>query len=107
MTLKGKGFYIWQVWRCDGGDPNAILAEAQMADLSHVLIKVADGEKTYNYDSQRRIDLAAPVVRLLKTQGIKVWGAVMAPKEIEKISGKKPSWWKDNESTPPGVLLPG
>jgi hypothetical protein len=62
------------VWNCERGDPNAILAEAQMADLSHVLIKVADGSNTYNYDKQRRIDLAAPVVRLLKNQGMQVWG---------------------------------
>ena len=66
MTLQGKGFYIWQVWKCEGGDPNAILAEAQMADLSHVLIKVADGANTYNYDKQRRIDLVDTRDRLLR-----------------------------------------
>ena len=74
MTLQGKGFYIWQVLKCEGGDPNAILAEVKQADLSHVLIKVADGTRTYNYDKQRRIDLAAPVVRLLRAQGVQVWG---------------------------------
>lgn len=74
MTLQGKGYYIWKVQNCEGGDPNAILAAAKQADLSHVLIKVADRDKIYNYDAARKIDLVAPLVPLLKSQGIQVWG---------------------------------
>lgn len=74
MTLQGKGFYIWKVRDCEGGDPNAILAMVKQADLSHVLIKVADRAKMYNYDYERQIDLVAPVSQLLQSQGIQVWG---------------------------------
>ena len=74
MALQGKGFYIWKIRDCEGGDANAILSEARKADLSHVLIKIADGTNTYNFDSQRRIDLVPPVARALKNAGIQVWG---------------------------------
>ncbi len=74
MTLQGKGFYIWKVQFTEGGDNQAILNLIKEANLTHVLIKVAEADNTYNYDKQRRIDLAAPLVRLLKSEGIVVWG---------------------------------
>jgi hypothetical protein len=74
MTLQGKGFYIWKVPFTEGGDNQAILDLCKSAGLSHVLIKVANEDKTYNYDKQRRIDLVAPLARLLKSEGITVWG---------------------------------
>lgn len=73
-VVKGKGFYIWQIPNCEKGDAAAILAEAQRANLSHVLVKVADGVNSYNYDSANNIDLAAQVVRKFKKNGISVWG---------------------------------
>ncbi len=75
MALLGKGFYIWQIPRCEGGNPNAIAARAREADLSHVLIKIADGsEWAYNFDQERRVDLVVPVISALRQAGIQAWG---------------------------------
>lgn len=75
MSLYGKGFYIWQIPKCDGGDPAAIAARAKAANLSHVLIKIADGPAwPYNYDFERKVDLVPPVARALKDIGVEVWG---------------------------------
>jgi len=75
MGLYGKGFYIWQIPKCDGGDPAKIAARAQAAGLSHVLIKIADGPAwAYNYDYDRQVDLIPPVAWALKNVGVEVWG---------------------------------
>jgi len=75
MSLYGKGFYIWQIPRCDNGDPAAIAARAKAARLSHVLIKIADGPAwPYNYDFDRKVDLIPPVAAALKNIGVEVWG---------------------------------
>ncbi len=75
MTLVGKGFFIWQIQRCEGGIPGAIAARAKSAGLSHVLIKIADGsEWAYNYDQERNVDLVPPVASALREEGIQVWG---------------------------------
>lgn len=74
MFLKGKGFYIWQIKYCNGGDIQSILADCQRANLTHVLIKIADGVNRFNYDADRAEDIAAPLVKLLQRNQIKVWG---------------------------------
>jgi hypothetical protein len=74
MLLEGKGFYIWKIQKCEGGDPNAIARLAKEADLSHVLVKVADEDRNYNYDKDRGIDLVPPVAAALHSEGIQVWG---------------------------------
>jgi hypothetical protein len=74
MTLTGKGYYIWKIRDAEGGDAHAILARAQAAGLSHVLVKVADGERSYNYVTDTRTDLVKPVAKLLQDNGIQVWG---------------------------------
>ncbi len=74
MTLKGKGFYIWKVNYCNGGDINSILEDCQAANLSHVLVKISDGDRKYNYIKDQNIDLVAPLAKLLKENGIQVWG---------------------------------
>ncbi len=75
MTLRGKGLFIWQLWNCDGGDPEVIAAKARAAGLSHVLIKIADGDYwTYNLHPKTKVDLIPPVLRALKEEGIEVWG---------------------------------
>ena len=48
--LEGKGFYIWKIHNCEGGDPWAITRKAQEARLTHLLIKIADGPRAYNVD---------------------------------------------------------
>ena len=74
MTLQGKGFFIWKINYCDGGDPERIANLAKDADLSHVLIKVANGIYSYNYNWDLMVDLVPPVANALQSLGIKVWG---------------------------------
>ena len=67
--------FIWQLWNCDGADPEVIAAKAKAAGLSHVLIKIADGDYwTYNLDPKTKVDLIPPVLHALKEEGIEVWG---------------------------------
>ncbi len=73
MSLQGKGFYIWQISRCENGNANAIGNVAAQAGLSHVLIKIADGTQPYNINSSGQ-DLVPPVVQALRSWGISVWG---------------------------------
>jgi hypothetical protein len=73
--LMGKGYYLWQLPRCDDGDPARIAARARAANLSHILIKIADGAYwDYNYDKERDLDLVPPVMAAVKAEGIQVWG---------------------------------
>lgn len=75
MSLLGKGFFIWKIPYCDGGDPARIAARARGANLSHVLIKIADGAYwDYNVDKERGIDLIPPVKSALEAAGVEVWG---------------------------------
>ncbi len=71
--LTGKGWFIWQVSRCEHGSPAAIADRAAAAGLSHVLIKVADRAHDFgiNWHGQ---DLVAPVAEALRARGIQIWG---------------------------------
>lgn len=71
---KGKGYFIWKIKDCENGDPQQITQVAKQANLSHVLIKIADGAFAYNVDRDTNFDLAGPVVQALKNSGIEVWG---------------------------------
>ena len=73
MTLQGKGFFTLLLPECEGGDPAAIVAAAQAASLSHVIVKIADGVNAFGIDASG-IDFTAPVVQALRTTGIAVWG---------------------------------
>ena len=73
MTLLGKGFFLLNLSQCEEGDPVAIVAATQAAGLSHLIVKIADGEKALGIDASG-IDFAAPVVQALHTAGIAVWG---------------------------------
>src|SRR4030042_852492 len=74
LSLIGKGYYIWQLWNCERGDAQAITARAKQAGLTHLLIKIADGTRSYNVDATRGVDLVPPVLRACKEAGIEVWG---------------------------------
>ncbi len=74
MALQGKGFMIWKVPSCEGGNAAQIAAAAQAAGLTHVLIKIADGPYPYNVDKTTKVDLVPPVVAALHAKGIQVWG---------------------------------
>jgi hypothetical protein len=76
MTLKGKGYYVWQIPNCDAGNPVSIAKFAAQANLSHVMIKIADGPSwRYNYDETiHGVDLIPPLVAELRKVGIQPWG---------------------------------
>ena len=74
MTLTGKGYYIWQVRHAENGDPDRITALAHEANLTHVLVKVADGAFPYNIDLDNGYDYVRPLVRKLQARNIAVWG---------------------------------
>ena len=63
MTLMGKGHYMWQIPKCDGGSPAAITARVVKAGVSHVMIKIADGYHwAYNIDQKTKVDWSGVVL---------------------------------------------
>jgi len=72
--INGKGFFIWKIPNCEGGDPKTIASVAQQAGLQHVFIKIANGIYDYNYDPSSKKDLIAPVCEALLEKGIRIWG---------------------------------
>jgi hypothetical protein len=73
MTLQGKGFFTWWLVNVEKGNVQAIASLAKAADLTHVLIKVADGPVIYNVDRVTGYDHALAAAQALRAQGIKVW----------------------------------
>lgn len=73
MAPFGKGFFIWQIKNCEGGNPQAIAAKAAAANLTHVLLKIADTAFAFGFDRNNN-DITAPVVHALRQRGIQVWG---------------------------------
>ena len=73
MALEGKGFFIWRILNCEGGDAEAIANKAEAAQLTHVLIKIADTRYPFGYDRNNN-DLVPPVSQALKNRGMQVWG---------------------------------
>lgn len=74
MALQGKGFYIWQILRTEGGSAAAIANLAVQVGLTHTLIKIADGDHAYNLDPITSADLVPPVLSALRDRNIEVWG---------------------------------
>jgi hypothetical protein len=72
LTLQGKGFYIWQIPRCENGDVDAIANLASVSAFSHVLVKIADGTSPYNIYND--VDAVPPLVAALKDRSIQVLG---------------------------------
>ena len=72
--LTGKGMYIWKIENCHNGSVSEITRRAVRSNFSHVLIKVANGIYSYNYDWESKIDLVPPLVAALKSEEIQVWG---------------------------------
>jgi hypothetical protein len=73
MLLTGKGWFIWQVSRCERGKPAAIAERAVSSGATHVLIKIAERTHAYGLDRSGR-DTVAPVVTALRGRGLQVWG---------------------------------
>jgi hypothetical protein len=73
MSLQGKGWFIWQIPRCEGGNANLIAERAAQTGCTHVLIKVAERTYGFGFDSAGR-DLVPAVADALRARGIQVWG---------------------------------
>ena len=73
MTLQGKGWFIWQISRCEGGAPDALAQKAAEGGFTHVLIKVAERTFGFGFDKGGR-DLVLPAAEALRARGIQVWG---------------------------------
>ncbi len=73
MSLQGKGWFVWQIQRCEGGAPEAIARKAAAAGLTHVLIKIAERTFGAGFDRNGR-DLVPPIADALRARGIQVWG---------------------------------
>ena len=48
MTLVGKGFFTWKIPNCEHGNAEQIASQAVIADLTHLVVKIADGTMIYN-----------------------------------------------------------
>ncbi len=70
--MNGKGFYIWIINECFGGDIPAIVAELVRGKFKHILVKIANGTFGYNVVDGR--DLAAELTQAAKAAGIEVIG---------------------------------
>jgi len=68
MALTGKGIYIWQLHRIAGGNVSAMVDKARDANLTHVIIKIADGNHLYN------ANLIEPAANAFRAAGVQVWG---------------------------------
>ncbi len=65
--MRGKGMWIWQVEKCEGGKAAGIVTRAQKAGLGHVLLKIADGVRPYN------VGRISDLVTRLRAAGIEPW----------------------------------
>lgn len=74
MTVEGKGFFTWKIPNCEHGDPEAIAERAKEANLTHLVLKIADGTMIYHGNWADPKDYTTPVVEALRRRGIKVWG---------------------------------
>ncbi len=72
--LRGKGIYIWQIPRIEGGDPQAVARVAKVANLSHVLVKFCDGPYFFYGKAGLDHDMTPGLVAALKAEGVPVWG---------------------------------
>jgi len=74
MTFRGKGMFIWKVPNCEGGDPEKIAQVARSANLTHVLVKIADGATVYHGDWGSTVDMITPLVEALRSASIQPVG---------------------------------
>jgi two-component system OmpR family response regulator len=86
--LNGKGWFIWQVSRCEQGRASAIADKAAAAGLTHVLIKVADRHYAYGLDWLGR-DLVAPVAEALRARGVQVPVVFLTARDalVDRLAG--------------------
>jgi len=90
--LTGKGIWIWKVFNCENGDPDAIVARATAARFTHVLIKICDGDDDYNVVQGR--DYAAELIPKLRNAGIAAWGWNYVWGDPPPRDAGKPRYWE-------------
>lgn len=71
--FAGKGYWAWKIRYCSGGDPKTIAQVAKESGYSHVVMKIADGELSYNVGDDG-VDLAKALVKELHAVGIYALG---------------------------------
>ncbi|MFQ5409661.1 MAG: nuclear transport factor 2 family protein [Anaerolineales bacterium] len=69
MSLTGKGFFTWKLRNVERGNAEAIAEKAARAGLTHLIIKIADGNQRFGEATQNRA-----VVNALRNRRIQVWG---------------------------------
>jgi len=57
--LAGKGMWIWQIAKCEGGDVRRIVEKARWAGLSHILVKVGQDNRAYDSVAAHELYYAA------------------------------------------------
>ncbi len=94
MALTGKGYFIWRIPDCEQGNINTIADLAVQANLTHILVKIANGVISSNVDAKTQQDYVPPLAQALKARNIQVWGwhyvygedpAREASKAIERV----------------------
>jgi hypothetical protein len=65
----GKGMWLWQPERSDGGDPHAIVARARAAGLTHIYVRT--GSSRMGFYAQDFLNAILPVAH---ANGIRVYG---------------------------------
>ena len=90
------GTILNKEYRCAGKASKILLFADDSPDEIYVKYKPAKRQRIH-----QQFFHAADV----PVKGVKARGSLMAPKEIDKISTRKPRWWKDGEKAPRGVLL--
>ncbi len=73
--LRGKGYFIWQIERC-ADNAAELVTRARQAELGHVIIKIADGDKIYpiNDPDGSAEALTQAGIEALRAAGVDVWG---------------------------------
>lgn len=70
MASIGRCIFIDEIQACEGGDVQAIAAQADQGDVSFVVFKIADGLALRNETDSQDVHL----VRALRKTGVQAWG---------------------------------
>src|SRR5207245_2506741 len=66
-AFDGNGMWIWYVSKSSGGDPNAIIAQAQAHGITTIFVKSGDGTNAWS-------QFSPTFVQTLKSAGLRVCG---------------------------------
>lgn len=74
MNLKGKGIFLKNISDCRAGHVNQITDLVREANLSFIIIKIADGIEISNTDGSKDQYTLGELVASLRAQDISIWG---------------------------------